>query len=115
MQEEKVRMLAAQTLQQLGVPANIDPEQVRVDDAYVGPGYGHPTAETMEAIEIVARDEGILLDPVYTGKAMAGLIDHARKGILRRGDTVVFLHSGGSPALFAYNHEMVIALETEGV
>lgn len=115
MQEAKVRALTDATLQHLGIPARVEPERVRVDDRYVGPGYGHPTRETMEAIEILALDEGIILDPVYTGKAMAGMLDHVRQGILSSGDTVVFVHTGGSPALFAYNHEMVMALDVERV
>ena len=66
----------------------------------------------MEAIEIAARDEGIILDPVYTGKAMAGLIGHAREGRFTSDDVVVFIHTGGAPALFAYNQEMVDALQS---
>lgn len=112
-QEEKVLSLTNATLQHLDLPSRATAEHVRVDDRYVGAGYGHPTPGTMEAIEVMARDEGIILDPVYTGKAMAGLLAHARDDILEPGDTVVFLHTGGAPALFAYNHEVMDSLEAE--
>jgi 1-aminocyclopropane-1-carboxylate deaminase/D-cysteine desulfhydrase-like pyridoxal-dependent ACC family enzyme len=82
-----------------------------VDDRFRGPAYGYPTGDTFEAITLVARDEAVILDPVYTGKAMAGLIGHAREGRLGPDDTVVFLHTGGSPALFAYNQELERTLE----
>jgi len=73
-----------------------------IEDSYVGPGYGSMTEGCREAISVVARTEGVLLDPVYSGKAMYGLMDHIRRGLLGRQDTVVFLHTGGWPALFAY-------------
>jgi L-cysteate sulfo-lyase len=73
-----------------------------VEDAYVGEGYGIPAASTLEAITLTARTEGILLDPVYTGKGMAGLIGLVRQGFFRPTDNVLFLHTGGSTALFAY-------------
>ncbi len=114
-QEEKVLSLTNQTLRHLGLPGRASAEQARVDDRYVGPGYGHPTEQTMEALEVAALDEGIILDPVYTGKAMAGLIGHAREGIVGERDTVVFVHTGGSPALFAYHREMTDALPMERV
>jgi len=82
------------------------PEEVLNWDEYVGEAYGEPTLEAMEAISTVARTEGILLDPVYTGKAMAGLFDHIRTGLLPRDSTVIFLHTGGTPALFAYASEL---------
>ncbi|MGH7418305.1 MAG: D-cysteine desulfhydrase family protein, partial [Candidatus Rokuibacteriota bacterium] len=80
----------------------VHPDDVLVYDDYVGEGYGIPTVGTIEAIKMVARTEGILLDPVYTGKAMAGLIDLVRRGTLARGQTVLFWHTGGVPALFAH-------------
>ena len=69
---------------------------------YVGPGYGQPTPGMTEAVLMLARLEGVLLDPVYSGKAMAGLIDLIRKGEIRKGETVVFLHTGGAVGLFGY-------------
>jgi len=105
-QVEKVRNLTEATLTYLGLSDEVPKDRVHVDDGYVGPGYGIPTTDTMDAIDVLARDEGIILDPVYTGKAMAGLIGHVRDGKVPAGSTVVFLHTGGAPALFAYNQEI---------
>ncbi len=74
---------------------------ITVDDQFVGGGYGIPTEASREAIELVARTEGIFLDPTYTGKAMAGLIASIRNGTVREDETVLFWHTGGVPALFA--------------
>jgi L-cysteate sulfo-lyase len=74
---------------------------VEVDDRFVGPGYGIPTPASIAALELLARTEGILLDPVYTAKAMAGLLDRIRAGDFRKNDTILFWHTGGTPALFA--------------
>jgi D-cysteine desulfhydrase family pyridoxal phosphate-dependent enzyme len=109
-QRDKVLALANATLRYLGLSETITEAEVCVDDRFRGPGYGHPTPQTMEAIEMVARDEALLLDPVYTGKAMAGLIEHAREGRFSRHDTVVFLHTGGALALFAYHSEVIQSL-----
>ena len=73
-------------------------------DEYVGERYGVPTREAVEAVRIFAETEGVVLDPVYTGKCAAGLIDHIRKGRLGSGDTVLFIHTGGTPAIFTYQH-----------
>ncbi|MEA3238795.1 MAG: D-cysteine desulfhydrase family protein [Candidatus Bipolaricaulota bacterium] len=70
-------------------------------DEYIGEGYGIPTKEMKEAISLVARKEGIFLDPVYTGKAMAGLIDLVKRGKLHKGENVIFIHTGGVPGMFA--------------
>ncbi|MGE8940833.1 D-cysteine desulfhydrase [Leptospira interrogans] len=80
------------------VPAS----RMLVDDGYVGDGYGIPAPSTLEAISLTAQTEGILLDPVYTGKGMAGLIGLIRQGFFKATDNVLFLHTGGSTALFAY-------------
>ena len=69
---------------------------------FIGEGYGIPTAECLEAIKLLAETEGILLDPVYTAKAMAALIRHARDGAVDASASVVFVHTGGLPALFAH-------------
>ncbi|MGH7950163.1 MAG: pyridoxal-phosphate dependent enzyme, partial [Candidatus Binataceae bacterium] len=77
--------------------------QLVVRDEFVGRGYGIPTDEMVEAVILCARLEGLLLDPVYyTGKAMAGLIGMIRRGGIAKKETVVFWHTGGTPALFAY-------------
>jgi D-cysteine desulfhydrase len=94
--------LAREALGLLGVASTLPENFVVSRDDWIGPGYALPTDEMVEAVQLVARLEGILLDPVYTGKAMAGLIGLIRRGEFDRGQSVLFLHTGGSPALFAY-------------
>lgn len=93
----------------------VHPEQVVVYDQYIGPGYGRVDARTVEAVRTVARLEGVLLDPVYTGKAMAGLIDLSRQGVWKKGERVIFLHTGGLPALFAYGEALGVRVGLEGL
>ncbi|MEM6301816.1 MAG: D-cysteine desulfhydrase [Pseudomonadota bacterium] len=104
-QEEKVYDLAAATADLLGVPGGVKPTQVEANCDYVGEGYGIPAQSTLEAIELFARHEGILLDPVYSGKGAAGLIDLVRQGAFGTDENIVFLHTGGSQALFAYRSD----------
>jgi D-cysteine desulfhydrase len=101
-QEALIGGLARDTRELLGQPVEPGEGEVRVFDDYVGPGYSIPTEAMAEAVRIFARTEGILLDPVYTGKAAAGLVDLIRKGHLEEGEKVLFLHTGGSPGLYAY-------------
>jgi L-cysteate sulfo-lyase len=101
-QEENVRHLARQTWELLGIRGEFPEASVVVNSEYVGEGYGIPTAGMVDAVRLLARHEGILLDPVYTGKAFAGLIDLIRKGHFRKGENLVFLHTGGATGLFAY-------------
>ncbi len=101
-QTELVYNLVQATAARVGVKQPVPREAVQCIDEYVGPGYSLPTAEMVAAVEMVARLEGILLDPVYTGKAMAGLIGLIRQGFFRKGANVLFVHTGGSPALYAY-------------
>lgn len=101
-QEELVYNLAVRTAKWVGIRESIPRKAVQCFDEYVGPGYSLPTAEMTEAVQLLARTEGILLDPVYTGKAFAGLIDLIGKGYFKKGENVLFVHTGGSPALFAY-------------
>ena len=98
-----VRTRATDALDLIGGPTGAVAERVNVLDQYVGPGYGQPTEGMLEAVRLLAKLEGILLDPVYTGKAMAGLIDLVRRGEFKSHDTVIFWHTGGVPALFAYS------------
>ncbi|WP_071396497.1 D-cysteate sulfo-lyase [Bacillus tuaregi] len=100
-QEEKVFQLVNETAKHLGLSGNITRDSVTCFDDYVGPGYAIPTPEMVEAVKLIAKTEGILLDPVYTGKAAAGLIDLIRKGYFKNEDHILFVHSGGSPALYA--------------
>jgi D-cysteine desulfhydrase len=106
-QEPNVHKLAQETAALLGIPGGIPREAVTALGDWVGPGYSLPTAEMVEAVQMVARVEGILLDPVYTGKAMAGLIALVRRGAFERGERVLFVHTGGSPALYAYQSVLV--------
>jgi D-cysteine desulfhydrase family pyridoxal phosphate-dependent enzyme len=99
---ERVVRFAAGAAERLGQTLDLAPEDVLVRGGVVGPGYGVPTPEGVEAIRLVARTEGVFLDPTYTGKAMAGLIEEIRSGRIAADDTVVFVHTGGEPALFAH-------------
>jgi D-cysteine desulfhydrase len=101
-QEELVFKLAKETAARAGIDAELPRDAVVCFGDYVGPGYSLPTAGMVEAVKMLARTEAVLLDPVYTGKAMAGLIDLVRKGFFRQGENVIFVHTGGSPALYAY-------------
>jgi D-cysteine desulfhydrase len=100
-QEEKVFKLVEETSAHIGIPNSIKEDAVTNFDEYVGPGYAIPTPEMVEAVKLMARTEGILLDPVYTGKAAAGLIDLIQKSYFNKEDNILFVHSGGSPALYA--------------
>jgi D-cysteine desulfhydrase len=101
-QEELVYTLAVETAQKLSVKDGIAREDIVCFDQYVGPGYSLPTDSMVEAVKLFAGTEAILLDPVYSGKAAAGMIDLVRKGYFAKGSNVLFLHTGGSPALYAY-------------
>ncbi len=101
-QEQLVYELVKQTADHVGVNSDISAEAVRCFDEYVGPGYSLPTPEMAEAVRMLAGLEGVLMDPVYTGKAMAGLIDLVRKGIFDKKENILFIHTGGSPALYVY-------------
>ncbi len=102
-QEENVFKLAAATAEKLGCPGVVAREDVVANTDYVGEGYGIPTDSGLEAIRMFAELEGILLDPVYSAKGAAGFIDLIRKGHFKKGERVVFLHTGGAVALFGYD------------
>jgi D-cysteine desulfhydrase/L-cysteate sulfo-lyase len=95
--------IANETAAMLGLDARVRPEDVVSFDDFVGPGYGRPSAAGKEAVRLFARTEGLVLDPVYTGKCAAALIAHARDGRLTREDTAVFVHTGGAPAIFTWS------------
>jgi len=101
-QEESVFALAQATAEFVGAPGVVKREHVVANSDYVGQGYGLPTEGMVAAVKLVAQLEGILLDPVYTGKGMAGLIDLVRKNHFAKDSNVVFLHTGGSAGLFGY-------------
>ncbi|MEM6971234.1 MAG: D-cysteine desulfhydrase [Pseudomonadota bacterium] len=96
-----VHALAVTTADALGA-SGLPQSRVLVQDGYVGPGYGIPAPSTIEAIEMTARHQGMLLDPVYSAKGLAGLIGLTRQGFFTPNDRVLFLHTGGATALFAY-------------
>lgn len=97
-----VREITDATLQELGVDERTSEEEVVVLDDYLGEGYGVLNLQVTEAVGFVAREEGILLDPVYTGKSLGALLDLGGRGFFPAGARVVFLHTGGTPALFPY-------------
>jgi len=101
-----VARYANQAAKKIGLSCRVDENDVSNTEDYVGEGYGVVTPEAIEMIKLMARTEGIFLDPVYTSKAMAGLRDHIRKGVLKENDVVLFLHTGGTPALFAYANDL---------
>jgi L-cysteate sulfo-lyase len=104
---ERIASLATEAGRFLGLDVSFSPADVNNADAYVGEAYGRPTQAGVAAIKLLAQTEAILLDPVYSSKGMSGLIDHIRQGRIGKDETVVFVHTGGSPALFAYNRELL--------
>jgi 1-aminocyclopropane-1-carboxylate deaminase/D-cysteine desulfhydrase-like pyridoxal-dependent ACC family enzyme len=99
--QSRVASLANLTAEYLGENIRFTPGEIDVNANYLGGGYGVMGEQEREAIRLFATCEGLLLDPVYTGRAAAGLIDLIRRGFFSRQDTVLFWHTGGSPALFA--------------
>ena len=102
-QRNKILTLSREIMNFLDANILIQEEDIRVNCDYIGTGYGDPTDKCLEAIKMVAQLEGIFLDPTYTGKAMAGLIDLIRKGVYTKDQNVVFLHTGGHSSLWGYN------------
>jgi len=101
-QETRVYELAVRVLDLLGVPQPLPRERVVADCRFIGAGYGIPTDSMAEAVTLLARTEGILADPVYTGKGLAGLLDLVRTGRFGSDEDVIFVHTGGSAGLFGY-------------
>jgi len=106
-QETNVFELARKTAEYLDMQGVVKREDVVTNCDYIGDGYGIPTGGTIEAVTMLARTEAILLDPVYTGKGMAGLIDLVRKGYFREKENLVFIHPGGAQALPGYRKALV--------
>ena len=101
--------LAQDTLALLGNKAELSAGAIHVDGSQLGEGYGVPTQAMVEAVRLMARCEGLLIDPVYSGKAFAGLVADLRQGRYRRGDNVLFIMTGGTPGLFAYREALTTA------
>jgi L-cysteate sulfo-lyase len=105
--QSMVAELATRTATRLNRPHTFSPAGIKVNADYLGGGYGVMGNLEREAITLLARTEGILLDPVYTGRAFGALLDLIRRGVYQKGQTVIFWHTGGSPALFAYADELL--------
>jgi 1-aminocyclopropane-1-carboxylate deaminase/D-cysteine desulfhydrase-like pyridoxal-dependent ACC family enzyme len=103
---EEVFALLGPTATRVGLQYTFNPDDVQIEDGYLGAGYGILTSAEQAAIRLTAKTEGILVDPVYTGKAMAGLVDLIRTGQIETGERVLFWHTGGLPALFAYASDL---------
>jgi D-cysteine desulfhydrase family pyridoxal phosphate-dependent enzyme len=108
---EYVRAISEATIRQLGAKVPVLDEDIVVFEEYLREGYGVFNEEVGAALRVVAETEGVLLDPVYTGKAMAGMLDLMKKDYFADGENIVFLHSGGTPALFPYRSQISSALE----
>ena len=104
---ERVAQAAAEAAAHLGLHCAPDPERIAVTDAYVGPGFGHLDRATLDSIRLLAQREGIFVDPTYSGKGLACLIDQVRQGRFLASENIVFVHTGGTPLLFAYGEELV--------
>jgi L-cysteate sulfo-lyase len=107
-QEEKVWKLAEETAEYVGAPGCVQREDIVANCDYVGDGYGLPTKAMNDAVLLLARLEGLLFDPVYSGKGLAGLIDLVQKGHFNGADSIVFIHTGGSAGLFGYSAQLQI-------
>ncbi|MGZ6346335.1 MAG: D-cysteine desulfhydrase family protein [Anaerolineales bacterium] len=103
--QERGADLASETSERMGSRLNFSADDVVVNAKYAAPGYGVLTGVEREAISLFAKYEGLLLDPVYTGRAAAGLVDLIRKGFIKKDETVLFWHTGGQPALFAEKYQ----------
>lgn len=101
-QEARVFNLAEETADYLGVPGGVVRSDIVANDEYIGEGYGIPTEGMLDAVHLAARMEGLLFDPVYSGKALDGMFDLIKKGHFGKKDTLVFLHTGGAVGLFGY-------------
>ena len=109
--EERMARMANQAAERLDLDVTFGPDDFDNDASFVGERYGIPTPEGLAALNLLAQAEGILADPVYTSKALAALAAHIRAGALAEDQPVVFLHTGGAPALFGYADEIVDSLE----
>lgn len=101
---ERTAEIANRTAREVGFDVTVRAEEVINFDQYVGEAYGIPSGPGNEAVKMMARAEGVIIDPVYTGKCVAGLVDHVRKGMLTSEHVVVFIHTGGGPAVFTHSH-----------
>jgi 1-aminocyclopropane-1-carboxylate deaminase/D-cysteine desulfhydrase-like pyridoxal-dependent ACC family enzyme len=104
---ERIAQSAADAAAHIGLECIADPARIAVTDAYVGTGFGYPDPQTLDAIRLLAGNEGILVDPTYSGKAFACLVDQLQKGRFATSEDIIFVHTGGTPLLFAYGEELL--------
>ncbi len=104
--EEIVRRIIENIENYIQVGLDLRDEDIKIIDDYIGEGYGIVNKELVDSLKIVAERDGVFLDPVYTGKAMEGLLDLIEKGFIKSGEKIVFIHTGGLPALFSYREKM---------
>lgn len=107
---DDIARIASDAGKLLSLDVQLLPSEVYNDSRWVGAGYDQLTDWSVDAMEIVGRLEGIILDPIYTGRAMASMIADVRDGVVKKGETVVFVHTGGAPGNFAYAEELEAAL-----
>jgi len=94
----------------LGLPHRLEPQDINLTEEYIAPSYGVPGPDCFEAMSLLARQEAILVDPIYSGKALAGAIDHARSGMYSHDEHIVFIHTGGTPVVFAMPDQLLAGL-----
>lgn len=109
---EQIARMVNGAAEKLGYSLRVEEGEIENTTDYVGPGYAIPSEAGLEAMRLLATHEGILLDPVYSAKGFAGFVDHIRQGRIGRGERAVFVHTGGTPAIFAYASELAEALKT---
>jgi 1-aminocyclopropane-1-carboxylate deaminase/D-cysteine desulfhydrase-like pyridoxal-dependent ACC family enzyme len=104
-----IARIANGAARRIGLDVQLRPEEIENHDEYIGERYGLVTEGGLEAMKLLAGTEGIILDPVYSAKAMAGLIDQVRKGRWSKDQKILFIHTGGTPAVFAYAQDLGLA------
>ena len=104
--KEDIARICNEGAKRLDVNLEFTEDMINNDNNYVGEKYGVPTSEGLKAMKLLAKKEGIILDPVYTSKGFAALIDYVKKGIIKKNQNVIFIFTGGNPAVFAYNKEI---------
>ena len=104
--KKDIARICNQGAKMLDVNLEFTADMINNDNNYVGEKYGIPTSEGLKAMRLLAKKEGIILDPVYTSKGFSALIDYVKKGIIKKNQNVIFIFTGGSPAVFAYNNEI---------
>lgn len=108
----RIASSAQETAAHLGLSCAPDPQRIHVDDSCVGPGFGYPDDRTCKAVLLLASTEGVIVDPTYSGKAFACLLERIKKGEMNSGEDVIFVHTGGTPLTFVYGEDLLPELAT---